>query len=139
MDWKLHWIVIPLYYKNGTNDICQPKKMRTIQEIIKEEIMAKLAAHHERMMARMDSQLKKMEACLGKMEAMDLEANPEEKEAMVYQHQEVLNEVAILETTGALEDQYVGQHLAVGHHRQSKKQTQGDGVSRQKLAAVKDS
>jgi hypothetical protein len=35
--------------------------------------------HHKRMMARMNSQLEKMEACLGKMEATDLEANPKEK------------------------------------------------------------
>jgi uncharacterized coiled-coil protein SlyX len=31
------------------------------------------------MMAKMDSQLKKMEACLEKMEATNLEANLEEK------------------------------------------------------------
>jgi hypothetical protein len=31
-----------------------------------------------RMTAKMDSQLKKLEACLGRTEAMDLEANPGE-------------------------------------------------------------
>jgi hypothetical protein len=40
--------------------------------------LVKLVVHHERMMARMDSQLEKMEACLGKREATDLEANPEQ-------------------------------------------------------------
>jgi hypothetical protein len=42
-------------------------------------MLNKSDAHHERMMARMNSQLEKMEACLGKMEATDLEANPKEK------------------------------------------------------------
>jgi hypothetical protein len=40
--------------------------------------MAKLDAHYKRMMTRMDSQLEKMEACLGKTKATDSEANPEE-------------------------------------------------------------
>jgi hypothetical protein len=40
--------------------------------------MAKLETHHERMMARMDSQRDKVEACLERTEATDLEANPEE-------------------------------------------------------------
>jgi hypothetical protein len=37
----------------------------------------------EKMMAKMDFQLEKMEACLGKTEATDLEANPEEIESEV--------------------------------------------------------
>jgi hypothetical protein len=40
------------------------------------------------MMAIIDSQLKKMEARLGKTEAMDLEANPEERECEA-EHEEV--------------------------------------------------
>jgi hypothetical protein len=44
-------------------------------------MLAKLDAHHKRMMARMDSQLEKMEVCLGKTEAMYLEANSEEIES----------------------------------------------------------
>jgi hypothetical protein len=39
-------------------------------------MLTKTETHHKRMMARMDSQLEKMEACLGKMEAKDFEANP---------------------------------------------------------------
>jgi hypothetical protein len=50
------------------------EETRADQELLKEEMLAKLNAHHERMMARMDSQLQKMEACLQKMEAADLEA-----------------------------------------------------------------
>jgi hypothetical protein len=40
------------------------KEMRASQELLKEEIMAKIGTDHERMMARMDSQLEKMESCL---------------------------------------------------------------------------
>jgi hypothetical protein len=45
------------------------REMRAGQELLKEEMLAKFDAH-ERMMTRTDSQLEKMEA-------MDLEANPE--------------------------------------------------------------
>jgi hypothetical protein len=55
----------------------QAKTDASLREM-KEEMLAKLDSHHERMMARMDSQLEKIKACLGKMEATDLEANPEE-------------------------------------------------------------
>jgi hypothetical protein len=41
-------------------------------------MLAKLDACHKNMMARMLSQLEKMEACLEKTEALDLEANLEE-------------------------------------------------------------
>jgi hypothetical protein len=63
--------------KTGTN----LREMRADRELLKEEMLAKMEAnqkrwmlrdaHHERMMARMDSQLEKMEA-------MNLEASPEE-------------------------------------------------------------
>jgi hypothetical protein len=36
-----------------------------------EKVMVKLYAYHKRMMARMDSQLGKMEACLEETEAME--------------------------------------------------------------------
>jgi hypothetical protein len=54
------------------------REFRADQEPLKEEILAKLDVHHERMMARMDSQLEKMEACRRKTKATDLEENPEE-------------------------------------------------------------
>jgi hypothetical protein len=38
-------------------------------------MMAKLYTHHEWMMARMDFQLEKMEACPENMDTTDLEAN----------------------------------------------------------------
>jgi hypothetical protein len=77
-----------------------------------------------------------MEACLGKtearietsheqidteintgleeVEAMDLEANSEETEAVV-EWQEIPNEEAAVGTIGALEDQHGDRHLAIGH------------------------
>jgi hypothetical protein len=47
-------------------------------EHLKEELLTKMDNHHERMMARIDSQLEK-NGGLRKMGAMDLKANPEEK------------------------------------------------------------
>jgi hypothetical protein len=58
------------------------REMRAGQELLEEEMPTKLDAHHERMMARMGSQLEKVEACLGKTEAMDLEVNPEEMKSI---------------------------------------------------------
>jgi hypothetical protein len=63
------------------------------QNYLKEEMIAKLDARHERLMARMYSQLEKMEVCLEKTEATDLEANPEERESKSV-HKEVLKEEA---------------------------------------------
>jgi hypothetical protein len=42
-----------------------------------------------------------------------------------------------VESNVALEDRYGARHLAVGHRRQPKKRTQGDGGSRKKLAAAR--
>jgi hypothetical protein len=91
-------------------------------------MMAKLDAHHKKMMARMDSQLEKMdttilEANREKMEATDLEANPEETESEL-ENYEVPREGAAVENIGALEDQYLAR-------------TQGDGGSWKKLAATR--
>jgi hypothetical protein len=81
---------------------------------VNEEMRAKLDAHHG-MMARKDSQSKKMVACLENTEAMDLEANPEEK-VSESDRQEVPKEEAAVKTIRALMKWYGDQHLAVGHH-----------------------
>jgi hypothetical protein len=56
------------------------KEIKASQELLREKRMArlqaKLDANHERMMTIVDSHLEKMDTCLGKMEAMDLEAYP---------------------------------------------------------------
>jgi hypothetical protein len=63
-----------------------------------------------------------------------LEANSEER---VSEHQEVPKEEAAVESIGSLEDRNRDQHLAVGRcRRQPKKWSQGDGVSRQRLATA---
>jgi hypothetical protein len=59
-------------------------------------MLAKLDAHHERVMAGMDSQLEKLEVCLGKTEVADLEANSEEIESEA-EHEEVPKEEAAVE------------------------------------------
>jgi hypothetical protein len=68
-------------------------KLGPHQEEIRTNVIAKLDTHHERMMARMDSQLQKMETCREKTNATDLEANPEEIESEV-EHEEVPKEEA---------------------------------------------
>jgi hypothetical protein len=98
-------------------------------------MLAKFDGHHERMMARMDSQLEKMEDCLGNKKATDLESNPEEVQYKAV-NEEVPKEEATVETLQALKKQYRDQHLAIRHHNQLKKQFQGHGGSQKKLAAV---
>jgi hypothetical protein len=63
-----------------------------------------------------------MSSKIEKMAATDLEVNREKSDA-VAEHQEVSKEGAAVETIGTLEHR----HLAVWHHRQPKKRTQGDG------------
>jgi hypothetical protein len=96
---------------------------------LKEEMLDKLDVHHKRMAARMDSQLQKMDACLGKMEATDLEANPERKKSVAV-HEKVLKEEV------ALKKQHGNWHLAIGPSEKLKEWTQGDGGSWKKLAVT---
>jgi hypothetical protein len=51
-------------------------------------------------------------------------------------HKEVPKEEATVKTVTALKKQYGNQHLAIGHHRQLKKETQGDSGSWKKLATA---
>jgi hypothetical protein len=54
------------------------EKVRPDQELLKEEMLVEMETNKERVVAKMDSWLEKMEACLGKIEVMDLEINPEQ-------------------------------------------------------------
>jgi hypothetical protein len=110
-------------------------EIRAGKELLK-EMLAKIEAHHERMMARMNSQLEKMEACLGKTGDIDLEASPEEIMFEV-EHEEVPKEAVAVETLGARKKQYGDRHSDVWRHRQLNKQTQGVSGSRKKLAAAR--
>jgi hypothetical protein len=69
------------------------------------------------------------------MDTTDLEANREKSEALA-EHREVPKVEAAVETIGAPEDRHMDRRLAVRCHRQPKKRTQGDGGSRQQLAAT---
>jgi hypothetical protein len=48
------------------------------QELLKEEMLVEMETKHERVVAKMNSWLEKIEAYLGKTEAMDLETNLEQ-------------------------------------------------------------
>jgi hypothetical protein len=73
---------------------------------------------------------------LDKMDNTDLEANGENSEAVAV-HQEVPNEEAEVETVGALEGRNGDWRLAAMRRGRQEKRTQGDGRSRQKLAATR--
>jgi hypothetical protein len=66
---------------------------------------------------------------------MVLDANSEASEAVV-EWQEVTNEVAELQTVEALEDWFWNLHLAIRYPCEPKKESQGNGGSRQNLAAA---
>jgi hypothetical protein len=72
----------------------------------------KMHSHHERMMA-----------CLGRMEATDLEANPEEES--VVEHQEVPKEEAAVKPVGGLGNRHRGRYLAAERHQKQKERTWG--------------
>jgi hypothetical protein len=74
------------------------------------------------MLARMNSQLKKMGASLRKTET-----NAEEKSIAV--HEEVPKEETAVETSGTLKKRHRDRHLAISHCSQLKNQTQGNGGS----------
>jgi hypothetical protein len=60
-------------------------------------------------MAKIDSQLEKMEDSLGETEATYWEANPEEMKSIEF-HEEIPKEEAIVETFGALKKRHGGSH-----------------------------
>jgi hypothetical protein len=134
------FIVIPPYYKNGTNDGAPEnyarkdgrqskgkkediktnqakvdaslKEIRAGQELLKEKMLAKMETNQERMMDKKDSQPEKMEACLGNAVATDLEANPGEVESQAV-HDEVLKEEAAMKTVIALKKRHGDRHIAI--------------------------
>jgi hypothetical protein len=97
-----------------------------------------MKAKRERMEA-LKACLGATEACIEKTEAYQekRKANQEERDA-VAKHQEVSNEKAAVEATGALEDRFEDQRLAAGCRRQLRKRTRGnDGGSRRKFEATR--
>jgi hypothetical protein len=76
-----------------------------------------------------------VETGLEEVKATDVEANPEDIEAIA-ERQKVPNEEAAVEAIGALEDRYGDLRLPVRCRIWPKKRNQGNGSSRQKLAAA---
>jgi hypothetical protein len=96
----------------------QEEGMLAKMETNQERMDPKLDAHHKWIIARMDSQLVKMEATVdvfeerfNKMDTTDLEA----------EQQDTPKEEAAVESIEALEDRCWNQHLAIGCLRQLKK------------------
>jgi hypothetical protein len=105
-------------------------EVRDSQEHLK-EMKAQMAS----LISWVDAQQERMMACLGRMEAMDLEANPEEKESEA-EHREVPKEDEAVKPVGALKKQHSGWHLAAGHRGKLKEWTQGKDGCQKKLAAT---
>jgi hypothetical protein len=82
-------------------------KMDANMKASQEEMKGQMAS----LVSQMDSQHEKMMAWLGRMEPMDLEANPEEMQSEA-EHQEVPKEHAAVETSRALNKRYWGWNIA---------------------------
>jgi hypothetical protein len=103
-----------------------------------EACLEKAKANPEKMKASLEEMQATVDVFkerLDKMDTKDLETNQEKLDAIT-EHQDVPEEEATVETTGTLEDQYGGWHLAVGSCQHPKKWTQGNGGSRKKLATA---
>jgi hypothetical protein len=92
-----------------------------------EEMKAQVGSHASRIDVNQEEMKAMLDACLE-----TLEANPEELQSVAV-NQEIPKEEVAVEMIRALKDRY----LAVGRRRQMKKRTQGDGGSRQNLAATR--
>jgi hypothetical protein len=128
-------------------------------EQILARLLAEMNAIQERMEAKRDANEGKTNAWLEEMKAWQKEtmacqeatevclektqAYLESKEptpvemASTAEHLAVSKQEAAVEKVRALEDRYGDRHLAVGHRRQPKKRTEGDGGSWQKFAAAR--
>jgi hypothetical protein len=110
-------------------------KMNAIQGRIETKIGAK-QGKADAWLEEMKTRRKETTACQEATKAyLEREPTPV-KTASVAAHTEESNKEDVTDTVGALKDQYGDRHLAVGHRRQPKKRTQGDGGSWQKLAAA---
>jgi hypothetical protein len=104
-------------------------------------VTGEMYAHHdimntnqERMMPKIDASHKRMMVHLGKMEATDLEANPEVRSKV--QHEEVPKEDAAVETGKASNKWHRGWNLASKRCQTQKQQTRRNCGSRKKLTNV---
>jgi hypothetical protein len=99
-------------------------------------IQEKLDANHEDIMAEQRPWQKEMKANPEPRKAMDLEANPGEKESGAV-HEEVPKEHAAVKPVGGLRKWHRGQHLAAGRHGQPEEGTWGNYGFWKKLVAAR--
>jgi hypothetical protein len=76
-----------------------------------------------------------MKACLGKTEATDMEANPEEIVSKM-EHEKVPKEDAIVKSAGGLWKRHRGRNLAAERHQKLEEGTWGNCGSWKKLATA---
>jgi oligoribonuclease (3'-5' exoribonuclease) len=110
---------------NQENTDAYQEKMDDGQEETKAQVgslASRIDANQEEMKAMLDACLELVKAYPGELQSVAV-------------HQEVPKDEAALEIIGALKDRPADRYLAVGCRRQTKRRTQGDGGSRQMLAA----
>jgi hypothetical protein len=73
---------------------------------------AEMKAGYEEMTAKLEARDERMTACLGKTEATDLEASPEDKESEA-EHEKVPTDAAV-KPFGTKKKRHRDRHLAVG-------------------------
>jgi hypothetical protein len=101
---------------------------------MREEMRAKLDAHHKRMMARMDSAEENGGLCR-KDRGHGFGGNSRRK-VFESEQQEVPKEEATMKTVRALKERYGDWYLAVEHCQHPQKWTHGDGGSWKMLTAT---
>jgi hypothetical protein len=94
--------------------------LKEMNEQMRARLKAKIEDNNEKfevlcctVVSRMDAHQERMMACLGQMEATDLEVNSTELESLA-EHQEVPKEHAALKSSGSLKKRHRGCHLAAG-------------------------
>jgi hypothetical protein len=100
------------------------EKLRAIMKVHTASLASRIDVHHEKMMAY-----------LGKTEATDLKANPEEMQSEA-EHREVPKEHATVEAGRAPNKRHRSRNLAEERRGQPEERTQGNCGPRKKLVAA---
>jgi hypothetical protein len=75
IEQKMARLLVEIKPEIRTNRVeIKTNQAKADKNLLQEGMLAKLDAYHQRMVARMDSQLEKIETCLRTTEATDLEA-----------------------------------------------------------------
>jgi hypothetical protein len=121
--------------KIDTNQEKTDAKWEADREERKQEIRAGLELMAS-LVSRMGAHQERIMACLGKMDDMDLKANPEEKESKAV-HKEVSKEHTAVKPIGGLRKWHRGQNLATECCQKPKEWSRISCGSQRKFAAVK--